>query len=203
MTLIRTFSGMDVPLHDPQPEHIAPRDIAHHLSLINRFTGASMLPVSVAQHSVAVAKLLAHARQPVEVQLLGLLHDAHEAYLGDVSRPLKTLLGLYPWPQPAIDVLDRLATAFDHAIWRRFGIRRAATQEALAHVRDADDRVLAAEWRDLMPGPCPLAVEAAPFPVKPLVWDRAQDEFAGLLERLCLQSGTAFHASPGLTSNQG
>lgn len=63
--------------------------IAHALSYINRFTG-NVGQYSVAQHCVLVAMML-----PKELKLSGLLHDATEAYLGDVSAPLKRLLPDY------------------------------------------------------------------------------------------------------------
>lgn len=73
-------------------------DIAHHLAQINRFTGACARPYSVAEHSLLVAELAAHDGKSALVQLLGLLHDAHEAYTGDTSSPAKFALGL-AWDQ--------------------------------------------------------------------------------------------------------
>lgn len=69
---------------DLRPEDVCIEDIAHHLACTNRFAGALAHPVSVAQHSVCVARLLAP-----EWQIYGLLHDASEAYLGDVTKWLK------------------------------------------------------------------------------------------------------------------
>ena len=60
--------------------------IAYSLSFINRFTGHAGA-YSVAQHSILVAQHL-----PEEFKLSGLLHDATEAYLSDVSSPLKRLM---------------------------------------------------------------------------------------------------------------
>lgn len=78
---IRTFTGKVVnPLH-LRSEDICIEDIAHALALCNRFAGHTIAPISVAQHSVYVAKLSG--------SLQGLLHDASEAYLGDVTKWLK------------------------------------------------------------------------------------------------------------------
>jgi hypothetical protein len=84
---IQTFTGKQVNPLDMRPEDIDVKDIAHALSLTNRFTGHTILPYSVAQHSVLVANLC----EP-ENQLWGLLHDAPEAYFADISRPVKKLL---------------------------------------------------------------------------------------------------------------
>ncbi|HQP24038.1 MAG TPA: hypothetical protein PLP16_02645, partial [Smithellaceae bacterium] len=83
---IHTFSGIAFDLLDPKPEMILVEDIVHSLSLINRFNGAAKFPYSVAQHSLYVAGLL-----PPELKLQGLLHDAPEAYVGDMVSPLKKI----------------------------------------------------------------------------------------------------------------
>lgn len=72
-------------------EQFAPEPIdvlAEALSYINRFTG-HVGAYSVAQHCCYVSDVL-----PSELQLSGLLHDVHEAYIGDISSPVKSALGL-------------------------------------------------------------------------------------------------------------
>ncbi len=75
--------GVLYPL-DPDPSDIRIEDIAHALALMNRYNGHTQYPWSVAAHSVWVAELV-----PPEHKLVALLHDATEAYLPDVCRPVK------------------------------------------------------------------------------------------------------------------
>jgi len=82
--MITTYTGRTVdPLHI-KPEDVCIEDIAHALALCNRFAGHTRVPLSVAQHSVDVSRYCAG---PFALQ--GLLHDASEAYLGDVTKWLK------------------------------------------------------------------------------------------------------------------
>jgi len=81
---IQTHSGLKIDPIDPQPEDICLEDIAHALSNICRFTGHCNEFYSVAQHSVYVSVYSSN-----ENALWGLLHDASEAYLCDIARPVK------------------------------------------------------------------------------------------------------------------
>lgn len=87
---MQTHSGRAYYPHDPRPEDIYIDDLAHHLSMLCRFTGAVSRFYSVAEHCVHVSKLV-----PQEHALVGLLHDATEAYLNDLNRPLKVGLPGY------------------------------------------------------------------------------------------------------------
>lgn len=91
---IQMYSGVLVNLANPDPNTLLLPDIAHHLSCINRFTGASRKPYSVAQHSCLVSKLIPDNIGKLN-KLRGLFHDSSEAFLGDVSSPLKKLLPEY------------------------------------------------------------------------------------------------------------
>lgn len=82
---MQTFSGGAYWPEDPRPEDVRIADIAHHLSMICRFTGAVKRFYSVAEHSVHVSHLVPRADA-----LAGLMHDATEAYLTDVNKPVKS-----------------------------------------------------------------------------------------------------------------
>jgi len=90
MTYITTYLGNKVDLINPTPDMIDIVDIAHHLAQINRYVGAARFPYSVAQHSFLMSHMVSQ-----ENALAALLHDATEAYLGDISYPLKSLLPDY------------------------------------------------------------------------------------------------------------
>jgi 5'-deoxynucleotidase YfbR-like HD superfamily hydrolase len=88
---IITYRGWWIDLLNPKPVLISIRDIAHALARIPRFNGHTPgMPYSVAEHSVRVCDLC-----PNEHKLWGLLHDAPEAYIGDVTTPLKAMLPRY------------------------------------------------------------------------------------------------------------
>lgn len=85
--ILPTYTGIQFDLLEPTIDMIDIRDIAHHLAQINRFCGAAKFPYSVAYHSINVCKQL-----PDEIKLEGLLHDAEEAYIHDLTAPFKHLL---------------------------------------------------------------------------------------------------------------
>jgi hypothetical protein len=97
MTWIQTHSGRKFDFLSPSYESICIEDIAHSLSMQCRFTGHTSRRYSVAAHSILVASLV-----PTPLRLEALLHDASEAYLGDVSTPLKQLITEYQWLEERI-----------------------------------------------------------------------------------------------------
>lgn len=84
---ITTFTGRVLDLMNPQEDAINIVDIAHHLSQVCRWAGATNQFYSVAQHSVFVSFIV-----PEYLQQWALMHDAAEAYIGDITRPLKNLI---------------------------------------------------------------------------------------------------------------
>lgn len=134
-----TYTGKQFWPLDPRPEDVCIRDIAHHLSLICRFNGACRTHYSVAQHSVLVADLI-----PAPLKLHGLLHDATEAYVGDMVRPLKR-------DMPAFcEVEKRIA----EVIAVKFCLKLPALLDKEPAVRERikfyDNMALMTERRDLM-----------------------------------------------------
>lgn len=118
----------------PRIEDIAIEDIAHGLAFQCRFNGQTQHFYSVAQHSLMVASLV-----PRRLALAALLHDAAEAYLGDMVKPLK---GLFP-------DFSRIEAEVMAIIGARFAIADAERQDRL--IKRADLIALATEKRDLMP----------------------------------------------------
>lgn len=93
MIVTQTKSGILFRLLEPRTCDVRVSDVAHHLSLINRFGGATSVPYSVAEHSLRMcwaARALGYSHQ---VQLEALCHDAEEAYCGDVTKQWKDMLG--------------------------------------------------------------------------------------------------------------
>lgn len=86
---IRTFTGVYVNPLAMRSKDVRIDDIAHHLSLITRYTGACPYHYSVAQHSVIVARKLIKDNQPYSMVLVGLLHDAAEYVFNDIASPVK------------------------------------------------------------------------------------------------------------------
>lgn len=93
MTRISTYTGKWFDLAAPRAEQVDIRDIAHHISILGRFTGATRSLYSVAEHSLIVHDLMVADGLHPELCLAGLMHDGHEAYIGDLSSPIKQILG--------------------------------------------------------------------------------------------------------------
>lgn len=137
---IELCSGEFLDLLNPDPAIITPPVLAHHLSQVNRYAGAVRRPLSVAEHTVLVSKYLESERVPPMTILRGLHHDNSEAFLHDITRPLKERL-------PAYRVIeDQMTIAIDEALG--FG---PLTDEQRAAIKTADNWALSCEAYHLMP----------------------------------------------------
>lgn len=87
---IQTYTGKHIYPLDSRPEEIDIEDIAHSLSNLCRFNGQCLRFYSVAEHSVLVSRFASNSNK-----LVALMHDASEAYLADIPRPLKKNLSGY------------------------------------------------------------------------------------------------------------
>lgn len=101
-----THSGIQFDLTLIQSEHICLADIAHHLTRICRYGGATEIGehYSVAQHSVLLCEYALKYGWPELARTL-ILHDATEAYLGDIVKGLKNLLPDYKLLENKIDTI--------------------------------------------------------------------------------------------------
>lgn len=158
---ITTATGKRFHFEDPQPDEIDIADIAYSLSNTNRWGGHSCPAFNVAQHSVMVADALLRNGAPQIIQLQGLMHDAAEAYLGDIPTPIKRKL-------PEYMAMELLVT---DAIFRKFGIPLPLDQQV--HLQDVEIRRW--EYRDLMPDAYGVDPPFGPHPTLK-VWTPVESE---------------------------
>lgn len=160
-----THTGAVVDLEWLAPDSLSVLDVAHHLAQLNRFTGAASRPYSVAEHSLLVAEIAERElglRDPTAL-LAALLHDAHEAYVSDMSTPMKIAIG------QAWTITEARAAL---AVRRRFGVD-SAHAEHFNIIHRADRMALATERAQLMApgGPAWQCLHGYP----PVGWVRLSD----------------------------
>lgn len=125
------WSGAWLDLLDPRASGFGIEDVAHGLAHVCRYAGQCNAFYSVAEHSLLVSEACPTA------PFAALMHDAAEAFIGDVTRPLKQLLPDYRSIERGIEA----------AIFERFGLCDGVPPA----VKAADLRVLAAEQAQVMP----------------------------------------------------
>jgi hypothetical protein len=131
-------SGKLIDLAHPQTTDIDIEDIAWSLSNIMRFNGHLSTQISVARHSLEVSRLV-----PTELALAALLHDAHEAYVGDIVRPVKRYLVMH-----GVD-LDEYEGVWQNLVWLRYDCLPTKAERQV--IIEADDLQLAREITSLAP----------------------------------------------------
>lgn len=152
---MQTWTGHKFYPLDPRAEDFAIEDIAHALANVCRFGGHCRVFYSVAQHCVRVSHNV-----PASLALAGLLHDAAEAFIGDMVRPLKRMHEMQSYRDCELRIRGVIAAKFD--------LLDVHDPDEL--IRLADDRALATERRDLFddalpwnPLPPPFADEIVPW----------------------------------------
>lgn len=168
-TTMQTYTGKLVDLANFTVEDVRLPDISHSLSCLNRYTGHIVAPYSVAQHSVMVSLLC----DPADA-LWGLLHDASEAYLGDVARPLKMMLPQY--------------VELEHHVQQTIGKAFGLSWPIPKSVKVADNRALLAEKKSLMSVEHDWGIEAEPvhMPINPYCWHQAKQLFENRFKEIAL-----------------
>ena len=175
MSEIMTYTKkMFDPLH-PDAALMDIEDITHALSLLCRANGHFRNFYSVGQHSINCA-LEARARGYSEkIQLACLLHDASEAYLSDVTRPVKAELPRYL----------EIEAPLQAAIWDKW-LPEPLTQEETAQVFQIDDAMLIHEFLNIMD--TQIAAEIPPMSSKPEFsftgFEVCKETFRGLFRQL-------------------
>ncbi len=132
--MFNTSHGNRIDLNMPYDNVYSIEDIAVSLSNICRFGGHTKKFYSVAQHSVLVMHLA-----PAELKKEALMHDASEAYLGDVINPLKNILG---------EVYENIESWFMEALAMQFGF----DFDQLEAIKPYDDTALELEYEALQRG---------------------------------------------------
>ena len=139
MGTLNTYSGKRFDPLEPNAEGIDIRDIAHALSLMCRANGHFPSFYSVAQHSIFCMREAEARGYSVRVQLLCLLHDASEAYISDITRPVKRALPNY------VEIEKNLL----FAIFAKY-LSPAPSAEELEQVSEIDDALLYHEFLHYM-----------------------------------------------------
>lgn len=161
---MQTFSGRRFWPLDPRADEVCIEDIAHSLSLQCRYAGHCLRPYSVAEHSVHIARWLQNEGWDAHTSLWGLLHDAGEAYVLDMVRPLKRSF-------PEFRAIERRVMA---AVCERFSLYPIEPEA----VTDADNRILADEKRQNMAAGLTWVTDSLePLGVPLRFWTAAEAEF--------------------------
>ncbi|RDE78339.1 phosphohydrolase [Haemophilus parainfluenzae] len=146
MSIFITHGNRLIDFANPQNSDIHIDDIIHHLAMIPRFGGKLDVHYSVLDHSVFAGTIAKTCLKVDDMTAFAvLMHDAQEAFLGDVTSPLKQLLPDY----------KKIEKAFEMVIRDKFKIRIKAEMEIV--VKTADILALKAEKQAFIQTPAELA----------------------------------------------
>lgn len=146
---LQTYTGRAFDLLNPDPTEVTTADIAHALAMQCRFTGHCLSFYSIAHHSLIMSDCIAASERqrmsPDQIRrfrLLALLHDASEAYVGDISHPLKYIPAMRAIIKPIEDAIQStVLTALEVD---------PPTKEEADFIKLCDLRMLASERLHLM-----------------------------------------------------
>ena len=164
MSQIKTYTGIMIDPVKPFEEGIKIEDIAHALSMLCRANGHFHSFHSVGQHCINCMNEAKARGLSKLVQLACLLHDGSEAYLSDVTRPVKEELPKY----------KEIETPLQNMIWGKW-LERPLTDEEYKQVFEIDDAVLHHEFLNLMDG-------TVIYPVEPKLYSKPEFAFKGFKE---------------------
>lgn len=135
MPTLETVSGKVIDPENINEDDIDIHDIAWSLSRISRFSGhtTTEIPYNVAQHCVFVATLMMEAELEDYMVLYGLLHDAAEAYIGDIPSPVKKILSLKA-------VIDPIENALLSAVYKKYVGYNEITESEMEKVKYYDKK---------------------------------------------------------------
>lgn len=139
---VETFSGRYVDVGSPDPDSIALEDIAHALANTCRYGGHCKTFYSVAEHSVFCSIRVERQGFGRAWQLAALHHDDAEAFLSDIPRPMKPLLG---------EAYERMSDTMDAAIVEALDLPFEADAFHSDIVKEADNWALFVEAKHLLP----------------------------------------------------
>jgi uncharacterized protein len=152
---LQTYTGLKFYPMDPKSEEINIEDIAHSLGMQCRYNGHSLRFYSVAEHCVLISEYLSYDKT---LSLYGLLHDAAEAYISDIPRPLKS----------HINNIKEIEKKIEKEIFKTFGLDPIIPKE----IYEIDNRILNDERKQVMKftyerwniDPTPLGIEIFIWP---------------------------------------
>lgn len=164
MSQIKTYTGIMFDPVKPYEEGIFIEDIAHALSMLCRANGHFKSFYSVGQHCINCMNEAEARGLSRRVQLACLLHDGSEAYLSDVTRPVKEELPKY----------KEIETPLQDMIWAKW-LDRPLNAEEYKQVFQIDDAILHHEFLNLMDG-------TVIYPVEPKIYSQPEFSFKGFKE---------------------
>ena len=186
---IETFSGIQFWSLDPKREDVKIEDIAHSLCHLCRFAGHSKTFYSVGRHSENCRRVAERLTRDLSLsdsyrlQLLALIHDAAEAYIGDLPRPIKQFIPQFKEIEQSVEAI----------VYEALGIEPPTEDEA-RFVKNIDNYMLCIEgriltrnmhnWTDLIIEDCPLQLEEEDHNYEYFTPHYTDSEFVATFNRL-------------------